>query len=332
MTKTKKIISLAIGAVFATLGGVGAVGCRPTTHPVMAASLGEPRPSSDLEATLSEPGPVTVETVTSADWEVTRDGLINLEHPKAIAAGLTDSDEPIQIFFHAIRHPTKGLFIVDTGVERALRDDPERAAVRGLVATVMKTERMKVHNDLAGWLAARPGPLAGVFLTHLHLDHITGMPDVPKGTPIFAGPGETEERSFQNLVVQPILDRALEGQQPIAEWQFQPDPSGVFAGVLDIFGDRTVWALSVPGHTPGSTAYLARTPAGPVLMVGDACHTAWGWENGVEPGSFSHDQPASVKSLATLKALVERHPEIDVRLGHQALGKPADKIGSVAKK
>ena len=109
------------------------------------------------------------------------------------------------------------------------------------------------------------------------------------------------------------------------------EPNGVFAGVLDIFNDRSVWALRVPGHTPGCTAYLVRTPDGPVLLVGDACHTAWGWENGVEPGSFSHDKPASAKSLAMLQALVERHPEIDVRLGHQPFTKPAGRKALVAK-
>ena len=90
--------------------------------------------------------------------------------------------------------------------------------------------------------------------------------------------------------------------------------------MLDVFGDGSVWALHVPGHTPGSTAYLARTPKGPVLMVGDACHTSWGWDHGVEPGDFSKDQPLSTESLASLEALVKRHPSIDVRLGHQPRG------------
>ena len=44
-----------------------------------------------------------------------------------------------------------------------------------------------------------------------------------------------------------------------------------------------------PGHTRGSTAYLVRTPQGPVLLTGDACHTRWGWEHDVEPGNFSGD-------------------------------------------
>ena len=106
---------------------------------------------------------------------------------------------------------------------------------------------------------------------------------------------------------------------PLREWGFETDPSGRFAGVADVFGDASVWALHVPGHSAGSTAYLVRAPKGPVLLVGDACHTAWGWRNGVEPGDFSHDKPLSRRSLEQLQALVRRHPTIDVRLGHQPL-------------
>jgi len=86
-----------------------------------------------------------------------------------------------------------------------------------------------------------------------------------------------------------------------------------------VFNDGSLWALHVPGHTPGSTAYLARTGKGPVLLVGDACHTSWGWEHSVEPGTFSSDQPRSAESLRSLSELVKRHPSIDVRLGHQPL-------------
>ena len=90
-----------------------------------------------------------------------------------------------------------------------------------------------------------------------------------------------------------------------------------FEGVVDIFGDGSAWALWVPGHTGGSTAYLLRTPRGPVLLTGDACHTRWGWDHSVEPGSFSSDVPRSAESLARLERLVAEHPGVDVRLGHQ---------------
>jgi N-acyl homoserine lactone hydrolase len=270
-------------------------------------------------AVIDRPGPVEVETVTSADWAVERSGLLNLQHSRAKAAGITDGDEPIQINFHVVRHPTRGMYIIDSGVERALRDDPDHAAVRGLVASFMHREKMKIHLPLGEWLSRQKEPLRGVLLTHLHLDHVMGMPDVPKGTPIFAGPGETDARAFLNIVVRPNIDRELEGQAPIQQWQYQPDAGGRFAGVLDVFGDGSLWALSVPGHTPGSTAYVARTPKGPILVTGDTCHTAWGWENDVEPGSFTADHAANAESLARLRTLAREHPTIDVRLGHQPL-------------
>jgi N-acyl homoserine lactone hydrolase len=294
-------------------------GCSFSSHPTKPSALGTTRSSAELLAVIDEPGPIEVETIGSADWAVERSGLVNLDHPKAKSAGLKNEDEPIQIYFHVVRHPTRGMYIVDTGIERALRDDPEHAAVRGIVASFMHRERMKIHVPLGEWLSQHEEPLRGVLLTHLHLDHVMGMPDVPKGTPIFAGPGETSAQSIMNIAVRPSIDRTLEGQAPIEEWQYQADASGRFAGVLDVFGDGTLWALSTPGHTPGSTAFVARTPKGPILLTGDTCHTAWGWKNEVEPGSFTSDHAGNAESLARLRTLVREHPSIDVRLGHQAL-------------
>lgn len=310
---------LLVFIAFAAPLGVVAMGCRPTAHPVVPGSHGVPRSSDELEALIEQPGPVQVETVAAADWQVERAGVINLEHPTARAQKLEPGFEPIRIYFHALRHPDHGLYLVDTGVERAQRDAPDQALLRGIVADVVHLDRMKIHVDTAGWLQKQGQPVSGVFFTHLHVDHLTGLRDVPRGTPLFAGPGETMERKAENLFMRPLVDAAFHGHAPLREWSFERDPSGRFAGVTDIFGDRSVWALHVPGHSAGSTAYLARTPRGPMLLVGDACHTAWGWRNDVEPGNFSHDKPASRRSLKQLRELVARHPSIDVRLGHQPL-------------
>lgn len=138
---------------FATVLATAALtGCAVTSHGVQPSALGKARPSSELLPMLTQPGPVELETVVSCDWAVERGGLINLDHPTAKRAGLEDGDEPVQVFFHALRHPEKGLFIVDTGVETALRDAPEKAAMRGLVASAMNMEKMTVHAPLgSGW-------------------------------------------------------------------------------------------------------------------------------------------------------------------------------------
>jgi N-acyl homoserine lactone hydrolase len=177
---------------------------------------------------------------------------------------------------------------------------------------------LKRRMDTKTWLEEHPDArIAGVFLTHVHVDHVTGMRDVPPGTPVFVGPGEVTSRSFENLFVASIVARALENTPALSVWRIERDADGAFEGVIDVFGDGTVWALHVPGHTPGSTAFVARTPAGPVLLTGDACHTAWGWEHGVEPGSFSNDRPQSAASLERLRRFASKHPAMQILLGHQ---------------
>lgn len=318
--KRKHLVFAGLALLTLAMGARAAVGFAPTSHAVEEASLGTPIGSAAMAAVLDEPGPVTVESVVSADWAVTRAGLVDLNDPKARAAHLTDGDEPIVIRFHALHHPTRGLWLVDTGVERALRDDPARSAFGGtLAARAMHFEKLKVKTDTASWLAARKEAPAGVLLTHLHLDHVSGMRDVPASTPVFVGPGEARTRTTINFFVRSPTDAALEGKGPLRELAFGRDPDGVFDGVLDLFGDRTVFAIWVPGHTAGSVAYVARTPNGPVLMTGDACHTAFGWKNDVPPGTFSEDKAKGRASLDRLEKLAARHPSMSVRLGHQLL-------------
>jgi len=293
------------------------VGCAASHHAHEPADLGRPGSSTQMLATIERPGPVEVETVKVADWVVARSGLINLEHPEARAAGLEDGDEPISIYMHVLRHPRFGTFLIDSGVESGFRDPLGNDRVGRLVASAMRTADLQIHVTTAEWLARREEPLAGVFLSHLHLDHVMGLPDMPPGTPIYAGPGETRASRFLHLFTRRTIDRMLEASGPIQQWRYAEDAGRRFAGVVDVFGDASVWAIHVPGHTPGSTAYLVRTPDGPVLHTGDASHTRWGWEHGVEPGTFSLDGPLSARSLAALRQLARDVPALEVRLGHQ---------------
>jgi glyoxylase-like metal-dependent hydrolase (beta-lactamase superfamily II) len=311
--------------VSASLAGlVSLAGCSSTSHPTTPATLGVAASSSALEAVVDQPGPVTVRTFVAAEWEVPRSGLINLDHPVAKAANLKDGPEPIKLFVHAVRHPTKGLFIVDTGVEHAFVSAPGHALVNGMFASLAHADKLEVHIDTAAVLAELGEPVQGVLLTHLHMDHVLGTRDVPASVPLYVGAGDAADRSFMNALERGIYDEALAGKAPLREVHFSADPGGEFDGVIDVFGDGTFWALSVPGHTPGSIAFVARTPDGPVLLTGDACHTSWGWEHGVEPGTFSDDRAKSADSLGRLKRFAAAHPRMQFRLGHQELA-PAER-------
>lgn len=313
--KRKLVVVMVVSTV--ALSAFGFVGCRATTHATRVSSLGTPSSTEAMLRVLDEPGPIEVETVNSADWAVDRGGLINLESSKAREAGLVDGLERIHVYFHVLKHPARGTWWVDSGMERAFRDDPSKAAVRWPVTAVMKLDQLKVHVAPADWLREHPEGLQGVLLTHAHLDHLSGVPDLPNDTRLYTGPGEGGARAAMFAFTQGNADRQLEGKPPLEELDFKPDPTGRFEGVIDVFGDGSLWALWVPGHTPGSVAYLARTPRGPVLFTGDTCHTRWGWAHEVESGTFTADQPRNRESLARLVQLVKQHPAIEVRLGHQ---------------
>jgi glyoxylase-like metal-dependent hydrolase (beta-lactamase superfamily II) len=314
-----KTVATLSALVVASLSSLLLAGCAATSHPTTRSVLGTPRSTTSLEAVVDQPGPVTVETVISARWQVDRSGLVDLDDPRAKAAHLTDGPEPIDLFIHVIRHPQKGVFLVDSGVEHAFISDPSHALVHGMFGNIAHLERMVVERDMAALLAGEQAPVQAVLLTHLHLDHVLGLRDVPSSVPVFVGAGDPEDTSFMNLFQKGVYDAALEGKGPLREVRFAPDPDGTFAGVADVLGDGSLWAISVPGHTPGSMAFVARTPRGPVLLTGDACHTAWGWQHGVGPGTFSDDVGASAESLARLERFAARHPGMEVRLGHQEL-------------
>ncbi len=292
-------------------------GCAQTSHPTTSASIGKPISSSAMEALIDQPGPIEVKTV-GVDFVAEFSGLLNLKDPKAVQAGLKDHEEPIKIYTHLLKHPTQGFFMVDTGVSKKMVEDPASLGVGWVLRQFVPINKMLVRDqDTLSVIKSEGAPLKGVLMTHLHFDHISGLPDVPKETPIYTGPGEASEKKAENFFSSGMINAFLDGRPALQEFQFTKDPDGKFEGVVDVFGDGSLFAIFTPGHTAGHVSYLARTPSGPVLMTGDACHTRWGWENGVEPGSYTFDRESEKSSLLALKALSERHPKMIVRLGHQ---------------
>ncbi len=166
-------------------------------------------------------------------------------------------------------------------------------------------------------MADQGAPLAGVLLTHTHLDHVLGLPDVPAGVPVIVGPGELEARGVEAALLRPTMRRLFEGITLSI-----PDPAdavepGLGQIAWDLLGDGSLWVLSTPGHTPGALSFLALTTEGPVLFVGDTSHTRWGWDHGVPPGTYTEDGARNAESLQRLRRLVEAFPQIRVEVGHE---------------
>ena len=287
--------------------------CAQSKLPSNEGALGSDASSDQMLASAAEPGIIRLTTITSADWEVPRSGLINLDDPRAEA--IENGDEPIQIFAYILEHPTRGRYMVDSGVASSFRD-PGNAPVSGLIKRQMNTDKLVIKQDTSQILKQH-GPLEGVLLTHMHIDHVMGLPDIPQDVPVYVGSGETHAKAAVHMFTRGTVDNMVGHEREIYEWPFEKDQSGRFQGMLDVFGDGMLYALHLPGHTPGTTAFLARTTDGPVLLTGDVSHTDWGWRHCVEPGSYNLDGDGAAESLKVLRALQAELPSLEVHLGHQ---------------
>lgn len=273
----------------------------PVPHQPVAA----PKPAPvDLDA----PGLIRHEAVLSARWSVPRSGLIDLTDPKA--AHLEDGEVPIALPVHVLVHPERGTWVIDTGVPEG------ELPVRGPMAWF--ADGIETVEPLGHIVARQDAPLAGVLLTHNHLDHVLGLPDVPADVPVHVGLGDHHATGTNRAFMFPTFKRNMEGHT-LRTFDFEGpnvlDLEGIPA--IDVFGDGQLYALDAHGHTPGSTAYLARTPDGPVLFTGDCSHTRWGWDHGVTPGTYTEDHEENAESLEALRALAARHPGMRVEVGHE---------------
>jgi N-acyl homoserine lactone hydrolase len=307
--------------------GAATLACAQSNHPVeIVQNAGAPGKGSSPEGSslswgatlekLREPGPVKFEKFVAADWAVDRSGMINLKHEKAKEAKLEDGPEAIQIYFYILEHPRHGTFMVDSGIARSVARREKGMPFKWPVSSVIPLDELKVHLDTQSYIESRKTPLDGVFLTHLHLDHILGLRDIPKDVPLYVGPGETLDRRFTHLLVRPTTNANLAGFGPLRQWKVSKQKGAPLATV-DLFGDMSVLGLHIPGHTRGNMAFLVRTPEGPHLITGDGCHTEWGWENNVEPGTFNTDGEEAAHSLSALKKLEDLIPNLEIHLGHQ---------------
>ncbi|TGL33506.1 MBL fold metallo-hydrolase [Leptospira perdikensis] len=290
-----------------------ALTCQITSHNVKP-FLAE----KTLEQIPLSPQPkvwVDFQVVKVADWETTLAGLLDLDDPKAKAAGLKDRKEPISIYFYLVKHPKYGSFMIDSGVGESFAKGQSGELISSLVESQMHLSHMKVFETTKAYLTKNKIDLKGVFFTHLHLDHTLGAYEIERSVPFYVGPREVTSKHFINLFVQGSTNRLLGENPNLIQLDFGTNQSQITA--LDFFGDESFYILSVPGHTVGSLAFFIPSKEGAHLILGDTCHTRWGWNEGVTPGSFTSDHKLNRKSLDFLKGLEKTHKLKYVYPGHQ---------------
>lgn len=125
-------------------------------------------------------------------------------------------------------------------------------------------------------LGLKPADIDIVGISHMHADH-TGQASEFPNAELLIGTKDFEETKGKD--------------DPFGPWRKEGAKVHSAQGDVDVFGDGSVMALHLPGHTPDHMALLVKLGSGPVLLTGDLYHSREAREKrGVPPFNISREQ------------------------------------------
>lgn len=287
------------------------LGCQahvPDEQPALPASQN----ILDWESVFATPRPIQVSPLLTGEIKVSRSILINLDDPRI--EDREDRDVWVPVLAYLIRHQDYGDFLVDTGFDSSFALSSHGNF--GGLARFVEIARQPPGHDTAALVrkaGVDPERLRMIVLSHLHLDHTAGLPDLPRSVPLWGGPQATD--GYETLWYAPTDH--LAGFDAIRTWNFEGIPDTGPGPAIDVFGDGSFFAVSAPGHVPGNLSFVVNGPGGPVLLTCDASHLQEGFRAGVAPG-FAADREAANATLERLRTFAAAYPRVRVVVGHDA--------------
>jgi N-acyl homoserine lactone hydrolase len=229
---------------------------------------------------------------------------------------------PRPINAYVIEH-AKGLLLFDTGQDRASVTDASYfpGGFTGYIYDRLARFHIGEEETLTAQLATlgyAPADVDTAILSHLHQDHMGGLPEL-SGTDLLVAEAEWAELSKPAPEPRGFLRKHI--QIPGLKWhRVDPEPTAdptlaPFTSSLDLMGDGSLVLLPTPGHTAGSMSLLVRRgDRSPLLLVGDLTYGAELLQRAQVPGVGAHKQ--LVETTAKVLALKETMPDLVILPAH----------------
>ena len=210
-----------------------------------------------------------------------------------------------------IRHPTVGPFLVDTGLHGSVSAKPAENLGRTIAWYLKPT--LEDGKDLPSQLRARgvdSRDIRLVVMTHLHLDHASGMADFPGATFVLAQ-AEWEDATSGS---RPLLRGYVPSQYDYAfdyrtlDYSEGIESYSTFGRTFDLFGDGSVRLAYTPGHSAGHQSVICKLSDRDLVIAGDLVYTLSQLDRAPGPAR-PFDPHTFNRSLQELRLFAKQFPQ-----------------------
>jgi N-acyl homoserine lactone hydrolase len=232
-----------------------------------------------------------------------------------------DAWVPVPVVAFLLEHPGVGPVLVDTGLHASVAVKPAESL--GRVGTLaFRNLQMDASQALPAQLRERgidPARVANVVMTHLHVDHASGISEFPHATYVVSS-AEWDAATTQGRM-HGYVTRQFDHAFDYRLLDFDAGGAGGplsfsgFARSFDLFGDGSVRTVYTPGHTRGHMSVVVRTAGGEVLVAGDAIHLRRNLDEDHLPHR-TEDDHLYRRSLHEIQQYVRETPDALVIPGH----------------
>ena len=310
----RKIMLFSALSIIATMAAVAYL-LRGGFHRFVVAPYKVPPAAfTSWKEVLSNPRDISLVTIQTG--VIHMDACLNLDPRSSKQSECNHVPRDLAVLVHWVHHPRFGDFLIDAGFDDSFAKHPpygnytEAMALFNWVNRV--TNRQGPGEDLASQLVRLNVHPKAVLFTHFHPDHTGGVPALGPKTEFIFGKFEP------SFLARAAVANHFLGKSRFSSFDFSTAPTMDPLGAsIDVFGDGSLWAISVPGHTDDDVAYLVNGST-PVLLTGDASHFAWAFKAGVGPRGWNQKGTVrGYKSLTSLREFAKTYPSVKIVYGHE---------------
>lgn len=269
---------------------------------------------------FKHPSPMKLYVLHTGNIHMAGNIHFNKKSPAFKSKPIDNRFNPVLAFL--VKHPSQGYVLLDTGIHSSFSKNA--SGNFGWLLSSMVKVKTSAGMDVPSQLYRLGVPfdeITHILLSHLHLDHPSGLPSFKSDRPplVHVDAAELKIAYSPFGLFLGYIRKHLEG------FKIQPlsysGPVAPFDEVCDLFNDGSILVVKTPGHTPGHISVILNMQSGPLLLTFDAAHRKANLDEGI-PTKGVYEQ--GLESIKRLQALVREFPSMNIIFGHDP-----DQIGSL---